>query len=153
MSEFTSPATTRLPASTEVEGHSFLVRPDDHLQRVAGAQACCRDGFEHAQRRERSEITVEVAAVRHRIDVRTEKDRRQCPVGSGAATEDVACGVHAGFKTGRPHQADHVPTTSDIRIRIGDPTDPVSEGPARRSSEPAECLNPLSQRRRIDTSR
>jgi len=85
--------------------------------------------------------------------MRTEKDGRQCRVGSGAATEDIACGVQAGIETGRPHQVDHIPTTGKIRIRIGDTTDPVSEGATRRSPEHAQRVKPLSQRGGIDTRR
>src|SRR5688572_7509808 len=98
------------------EGHSFLSRPDDHLQRVPGTDACGSNGFEHAQCRERSEIAVEVASVRHRINVRAEEDWRQSRIGSGTPTEDVPRWVYARFKSRRLHQADDVPAASDVRI-------------------------------------
>ena len=69
----------------------------------------------HAQRRERSQIAVEVAAVRHRIDVRTEEDRRQGRVGAGAAPEDVAGRIDAGLEPGR--RASSRSRTGDRRRR------------------------------------
>ena len=74
-------------------------------------------------------------------------------VGSGATPEDIACGVQAGIDTRCTHQVHHVPTTSEIRIRIGDTTDSVSECATRRSPEHAQRVKPLSQHGGIDSRR
>ena len=94
---------------------------------MARAQVCGSQRLERAERGERAQITVEVAAVRHRIDVRSEEDRRQRRVGAGAASEDIAGRVHAGIETGRPHQVDHVPTPGDIGVGVGDAAHTVGE--------------------------
>ena len=135
------------------ECDAFFGRPDDHLQRVARAQIYGSQRLDHAQRGERSQVTVEVAAVRNRINVRAEEDRRQGRVGASAASEDISGLVHPGIKTGRTHQAHRVPATSDIVVRVRDAAHTIGERTARRSAEHAERFEPLSQRRRIDTSR
>ena len=135
------------------ERHAFFGRPDHHLQRMARAHVGGSQRLERAERGERAEVAVEVAAVRHRVDVRTEEDGRQGRVGAGAASEDVAGRIDAGLETGRPHQVDDVPAAGDIGVRVGDAADAVGERAARRPAEHAERLDPLSQRRRIDSSR
>jgi glutathione S-transferase len=61
--------------------------------------------------------------------------------------------IEARIETCGTHQVDHVPTTGEIRIRIGDATDPLSEAAAGRPPEHAQRFKPLSQRCGIDTRR
>src|SRR5262249_59778643 len=80
------------PAAREAaaERETFLVRPDDHLERMACADAAGAERFQGAERRQRSEVAVEVAAVRHRVDVGAEEDRREAPARGPAPPGEVA---------------------------------------------------------------
>ena len=153
MSEIQSPATMRLPARPRLKAtpSSFAQTTISSGWRVRRRAAVRASSTPNAASDPRSPSKLPPFGTESICEPK--RIGGKCPVGSGAATEDIACGVHPGFKTGRPHQVDHVPTTSDIRIRIGDPADPVSERAARRSSEHTECVNSLSQRGCIDASR
>src|SRR5687767_4321877 len=119
---------------------------------MTGAQVCDSQRLQRAERGERSEIAVEVAAMRHRIDVGTKEDWRKGGLGTRSASEDIAGGVNARFQTSRAHQLHRVETAGDIRVRIGDAAHSIGERAARRTSEFAECLDALSQLRRVDAS-
>src|SRR5262249_45144978 len=59
------------------EGDAFLVRPDDHLERMPRAGARGGERLHRTERGERAEVAVEVAAARYRVDVRAEENGRQ----------------------------------------------------------------------------
>ena len=109
-----------------------------------------RAGFDDAERRERTEVAVEVAAARNRVDVRAEEDRRQRRLEPVAAREDVAGGIDARFEARRAHQADDVRPAGDVRVGIRHAAHAVGERAAGGPAELAQLLEPRAQRRRVD---
>ena len=135
------------------EGDPLLVRPDDHLQRMTRSHPGGRqrvDRLDRAERRQRAEVAVEVSAARHRVDVRSEENRRQRRLRSRPPAEDVAARIDARLEAGRLHQADHVPAPLDVGVRVRDAAHAVGEHAAGRTAEDAQRLEPLAQRPGID---
>src|SRR5262249_17503019 len=134
------------PAAGEAtaERESLFMRPDHHLERVACAHGRFVERLERAKSGERSEIAVEVAAVRHGAEVGAEEDRREAGLVPGPAREDVAGGVDARFEAGLPNQAHHVAAALDVRVRVGDATDAAGERTAGRTAELAQPLQALA---------
>ena len=81
-----------------------LLRAPRRPSRADGACAtpAASSASSTAERAERPEIAVEVAAVRHRVDVRAEQDRRQRRPLPRAAREDVAGRIDARLQARRP---------------------------------------------------
>src|SRR5207245_10771542 len=132
------------------ESDAFFVRPDDHLEWVARARAGRGQRFHHAERRQRAEIPIEIAAARHRVDVRSEHDGWQRGVAARASAQDVAGYIDPRLEAGGLHQADDVLPALEVGVGIGDATDAVGEGAASRAAEDAERLEPLPKAARID---
>ena len=107
-------------------------------------------GLDHAERRERSEVAVEVAAGRHGVDVGTEQNRRQRRVGSGTQGEDVARRIDPRRQPGRAHQVQDVTPAGEIGVRVGDAADAVRERSAGGASEHAERFDARAQGLRVD---
>ena len=139
-----SPADDAAAGEAAAERDAFLGGPDDHLERMTRADVGARERLDRAERRERAEVAVEVAAARHRVDVRAEQDRRQRRLEAVAAREDVAGGIDARFEAGRAHQADDIRPAGDVRVRIGDAADAVGERAARGPAERAERLQSVA---------
>jgi hypothetical protein len=62
------------------ERESLFVRPDHHFERMPRADVRRPKRFENAQGGERAEVAVEIAAVRYRVDMRSEQDRGRLPI-------------------------------------------------------------------------
>src|SRR5207245_8318909 len=71
---------------------TLLVAPDDHFEWVPGRHLVLVERTHYFQRAQAAHIAVEIAAMRHGIDVRAEKQHRQV-FGARAPAEDVAGGV------------------------------------------------------------
>ena len=85
----------------DAERRALFVRPHHHLERMARLDLRGLHRLDHFERRERAEIAVEVAAGRHRVDVRPEQDRRLIRL-TAEAREDVAGRVDARHDVRRP---------------------------------------------------
>ncbi len=129
--------------------NAFFVRPDDHLERMPRADSGGITRFDDAEGRQRTEIAVEIAAARHRVDVRSEQDGRLLWIAAGAPREDVARGIDARLESRRTHQLHDVLTPLNVGVGVGDAADTVGERAARRPSEHAELLETPAQRRPI----
>ena len=102
-------------------------------------------GFDDAQCRERAEIAVEVAAARHRVDVRSEQDGRQRRLAAGAASEDVAGRIDARLEAGRAHQVHHVLAARDVGVGKRHTAHAVGEHAAGRTAEDAQRFDALAE--------
>jgi hypothetical protein len=87
---------------------ALLVLKHDDLDRVAQRDTALAERLRDLDRRKRSDVTVVVAAVGHRVDVRSEEQRLARRVRAGASTEDVARRIDAHLEARGTHQArDH----------------------------------------------
>ena len=130
---------------------AFFVRPDDHLERMPGRDAAVVQRLQDAERGERAEVAVEVAAARHRVDMRAEQDRLAARCRCPAAGEDVAGRIDARLQAGRSHQVHDVLAACDVGVRVGDAADAVSKRAARRTSEHTQLFE--APRRRAASMR
>ena len=137
------------------ERDAFLGRPDDHLERMARARRSPRSSASiDAERGERAEVAVEVAAARHRVDVRAEEDRRQrrrpCPA---RRAKMLPAGSMRGSSPAARIRSDHVLPAGDVGVRVGDAADAVGERAAGGTAEDAQRLEALPQTCRVDLRR
>jgi hypothetical protein len=93
---------------------ALLIREDDELERMACRDARVAQEFRHLDCAKDAHVAVVVAALRHRVDVRSRHDHRQRRVRSGAAADDVPGGVDAHFEPGVMHQRLHVRPARDV---------------------------------------
>jgi hypothetical protein len=135
------------------EREALFMRPDDHLQRMTRADAGRGKRLDDAEGGQRSEIAVEVATVRHRVDVRSEQNRRASRIRAGAAAEDVAGRIDARDQTSRPHQPDDVGAALHIGVGVCDAADAVRERAAGWTAEHAQRLDPLAQLQHVNGGR
>src|SRR5262249_49342667 len=74
---------------------ALLIRPHHDLERPARGDTRFLQCLNRLDGGKRAEVAVEVAAVRHGIDVRAEEHGRERRVSAGAAGEDVAGWIDA----------------------------------------------------------
>ena len=118
--------------------------------RVRVSTSC---SVQDADRRERPEIAVEVAAARDRIDVRAEEDRRErrarCRRASRRCCRPDRC---AEAPARRIRSITYLPA-GDVGVRVADAADAVRKGPAGRTSEDAERFDLRPHDAAIDSRR
>jgi hypothetical protein len=134
-----------------IEGDPLFVGPDHHLERVTRAQVAGGARLNCSKRRQRTKIAVEIAAAWDRVDMRSEKNRRQSGVASRSASEDVSGSVDRRFETGRAHQLHDVGAALNIRLRVGDTAHAVDKRTPGGPAEEAQFLDAAAQEAGIDT--
>jgi hypothetical protein len=148
-----------LPRLDEAGGHAapeeaapegrFLGRPDDHLERVAGADPALGQGGDHLQGGHGAEGAVEVAAPPDGVDVGAEEDGREAGVLARPEPHEVACGIDARSEAERLHLLENVTAASHVGLREGSAAHPVREGASRRPAEDAQLLEPSPEPCRV----
>ena len=101
------------------------------------------------QRRERSEIAVEVPAGRHRINVRSEQDRRLIRL-AAEARENVSRRVDARHDVRGFDLVDDPRARRQVRHRIRDAIDAVGERATGRTTVIAQSLEAITQPGGVD---
>ena len=102
------------------DGAAFLVGEEDHLERMPQRDAALSEPLGHFDRAHRADLAVEAPALRHRVDVRADRERREGGVGAGAAADDVAGRVDADLELRRAHEAHRVLAALPVGVGVGD---------------------------------
>ena len=112
----------------ELSGHraaadraALLVLKHDDFDRMPQRDVALGERLRDLDRRERSDVAVVVAAVGHRVDVRSEEQRLARRVRAGAPSEDVPRRVDPHLETRGSHQARDVLAAQPIRRAVGQP--------------------------------
>jgi hypothetical protein len=98
------------------ERESLFVRPHHHFERMPRADVGRLKRFENAEGGERAEVAVEIAAVRHRVDVRSEQDGRELRLGTYMSSEDVARRIDPRLEPCGGHQSHDVAAAFDVGV-------------------------------------
>ena len=89
--------------ATAASQAAFLVAPNHDMQGVAVVVAAFGESVGDFDRGARSDVAIEIAAFRHRIDVRTEQNGERRALRSRANAENVSGRVDAGGQPGFLH--------------------------------------------------
>ena len=131
---------------------ALFVRPDDHLERMARARRRRRRAPRSPpSARQRPEIAVEVAAARHRVDVRAEEDRRQRRARCRARrAKMLPAGSMRGSSPAARHLRHHEAAAVDVGVGVCHAADAVGERAAGGTAEDAQLLDPLAEPGGVD---
>ena len=108
--------------------------------------------FDGAERAKRPEVAVEVPAVRHRVDVRAEEDRRQptAPMPARRA-KMLPAGSMRGSRPAAFISAMHEAAAGDVGIRVGDAADAVGERCRRQGARTCSASRSAARSRPAST--
>ena len=102
--------------------------------------ACCHAGLVERLRdldgTDRADLTVVVAAVRDRVDVGAQHQRRKSRISAGPSPDDVACRVDANVEAGVPHEVGDEVSTVAIGLAERD----AANASLQSSAKAGECL-------------
>src|SRR5262249_5471792 len=127
----------------------FLVRPDDHLQRMLRRHAKLVESLHHLDRGHRAHVSVEVAAVWDGVNVRAKQNARQRCISSCARSKNISRLINARLQPCFGHRFHRVFAPAYVSIRICYAAHTIGERSAFRPSKDAEPFEPLSQSRGI----
>jgi hypothetical protein len=103
---------------------ALLVRKDHHLQRVTGDYIGFVQDLSTLDGGDDADITIVVAALGDRVDVRAKQDDRQIRFSARLATEDVSPLIHPHLQTGLSHERHDVLPTLEVGFTKSNARDP-----------------------------
>ena len=118
---------------------------------MASANGVIPQCLYHLDRSKRTQIAIEVAAVRHRIDMRSECDWLERGNRASSEGPDVSGRIDLRLQAGGAQQSKNVTPTGHVGVRVGDTTDTGREGSAHRPSESAQLLERMLQAFSVDS--
>src|SRR5689334_7309821 len=98
---------------------AFFILKNDYFKRMAERDVSLSKSLCNFNGRERANVAIIVAAHGDRINVRTNQQRLERRVASGASAYDVSRGINVHIKPGFFHESHGVIAALEISFRIG----------------------------------